>query len=265
VSNRPERILITDADNTLWDVDQLYALAQLQLLNSIEALLGFATTDGRQLEAVRYIDQRIARKHPMSLNYPVTLLIDALVRCVSGDKPDDAVEGALSCENGSTRAPGISEAQVSDLLAQFGSQLAAPPKLRCGVGNTVRRLKEQSIPVIVLTEGSKHRIEATLRLHGLESLVSDIVFQKKTERTYQNIAVHWHVEPTETFVVGDQLDVDVDIPKRVGCRTIWFPCSFRPFWTADYRVQPDFTVSNYDNVLSILTTRLITNSPTVLQ
>ncbi|MDA9393086.1 hypothetical protein WN73_21450 [Bradyrhizobium sp. CCBAU 45394] len=58
--------LFTDADNTLWDTDTVFAAAQLEMLREVEKLTGRRAPDDedRGLAFLRTIDQRIATEHP---------------------------------------------------------------------------------------------------------------------------------------------------------------------------------------------------------
>src|SRR5262245_46559998 len=69
--------LFTDADNTLWDTNAVYARAQLLLLHSLAGEHMFES-DVEALDFVRRIDQRIARLHPKGLRFPPMLLASAL-------------------------------------------------------------------------------------------------------------------------------------------------------------------------------------------
>jgi len=56
-------VLVTDADNTLWDTNAMYADAQISLYKRISQKLKLSTSK-ESLSFVREIDQAIAQKHP---------------------------------------------------------------------------------------------------------------------------------------------------------------------------------------------------------
>jgi len=246
------QLLITDADNTLWDTDQIYAKAQLKLLSDLEAVIGVMAKEDDRLEVVRRVDQAIAAQHPMRLNYPAEVLVDALTACLVGTEVHAAVDTVLRADSVATGLC-LSSAQRQLLAATFLAQIREQkPLLRSGVRETLWKLKELAIPVVILSEGVEDRVLSIVRFHALESAISHMVFQRKTAETYKAIAVDSQVELSSVFVVGDQIDCDVAVPRSIGCHTIFFPCGFKPFWTATHDVEPDFKISDYRQVFEIL-------------
>src|SRR5437016_187694 len=87
--------LVTDADNTLWDTDGVYAEAQLWLVRIVEGELKANTSRQDRLKFIREIDQSIAQRHHAGLRYPSVLLVSALRRVMAGTALNRAVHEAL--------------------------------------------------------------------------------------------------------------------------------------------------------------------------
>jgi hypothetical protein len=88
--------IYTDADNTLWDTNSVYAEAQLGLLKRAEQMAGRRTPSSTPLEYLRQYDQGIAKQHHSHLRYPPSLLIRALVKGLQGEPWETAVEHVLT-------------------------------------------------------------------------------------------------------------------------------------------------------------------------
>src|SRR5215475_8527897 len=93
VGDRP--VVFADADNTLWDTDDVYARAQVDLLKTIEFESGIKIENKDRLAFVRSLDQALAEKHRFGLRYPPRCLARALILVMTGVPEDIAIDLSL--------------------------------------------------------------------------------------------------------------------------------------------------------------------------
>src|ERR1700690_3640021 len=116
--------LFTDAANTLWDTDAVYAAAQVRLGCWVSALSPRTPdflNDAAYLAHVRHHDQQIALTHADGLRYHPMLL---------------AV--ALHCANGGDGNPAV----LMEVVEAYEDDLRAIPVLRPGVSETLPLLAD---------------------------------------------------------------------------------------------------------------------------
>ena len=128
---------------------------------------------------------------------------------------------------------------------------ACVPDLRNGVRAGLSELKTQDVRVIVLTEGDQPRCISLLEHHQIAQFVSDVRSTRKTLEVYRELTTRC-VGPA--YMVGDQLDVDVQLAKTAGLTSIYFPSDFAPGWTSDLKNDADFTINSYADIPSLLNT-----------
>jgi putative hydrolase of the HAD superfamily len=234
-------VVFSDADNTLWDTNAIFASAQLNVLDRVEAAVGAKAQASDRLAFVREIDQLLAVSHHANLKYPPSLLVASLALTLIGERPNRAVRETLS---GSLRSlPQSLDVEV--LGGTFVAELQKPPELRAGVREGLTLLSSQRIEVIVITEGSKAKCEKLIARYSLETCISDVLEGHKRPELYKR-ALAWKGVVTPSFMIGDQLDRDIVPAKAAGLTTVYFPGEFRPHWTpAEAEVRPDTTVDSY--------------------
>ncbi len=220
--------LVTDADNTLWDTNKVFADAQLAILEQVEASVG-ANTDRRdRLAFVRQFDQDIARRHEAGLKYPPVLLVQALV---------DALGAAA-----------LSDKLIDEIVASYFDVLAQKPRLRNGVRATLKWLNDAGVEIIVASEGREDRLRDNLDTHKLDALVSDLVIGRKN-RAFFNDLYQRSGDACPRVCVGDQLDRDITPAKEAGFTTLYFPGGFRPSWEFELGAQDaDRVIKSYADV-----------------
>lgn len=237
--------LVSDADNTLWDTNKVYADAQLWLLSRMETDFGLVFKEKNRLEYVREVDQAIAKIHHAGLRYPSELLVTALRRMLEGMKVEKAVRDAIH---------NVSRGEDARILAErFDSMLKTMPSLRNGVQSGLRRIRELDVPILVSTEGSLESCRARLEHWGLATFVNYVVSAPKSLELYERMANLLKLPTPKCIVVGDQLDRDILFSSRAGCTTIYFPSGFIPNWSPSIsKAQPMYTVDSFDDVADIV-------------
>jgi len=242
--------LVTDADNTLWDTNSIYAEAQLSFLSDIEKVVGQECQVPERLAFVRRLDQGLALKHEMHLRYPSAHLAAAVENALLGYPTEQAIDSALRLNN------------VTVFAQRFGRQLDRfeerirnrTPSLRQGVGDFLRQLDTRNLWLVVATETDSRRCYSVLQHHDLTHCVQDVVSGLKTPKFYDDISARY--ASTIKFSVGDQLDRDISPAMDAGFITIYFPSEFTPFWSPSaVSVSPDYEISSFAELDSIISSR----------
>ncbi|MDH4744201.1 HAD family hydrolase [Sphingomonas sp. CBMAI 2297] len=240
--------VFVDADNTLWDTDEVFARAQLALLEQVEAAVGLkaATTD--RLSFIRACDQAIAARHHDGLRYPPHLLVRALVFALQGQPSEVAARAAWSNHLPSMLA---SVDEVA-LVKRFFAALKQQPALRPGVVEGLMMLEKANATVLIVTEAARARVEETAAELGLTGHFTRVIEGKKRPDLFRRI-VRLTGDPATAYMVGDQLDRDIAPAKEAGLRTIYFPGNFVPRWTLDKeKVGPNHQVSDFAEAAAII-------------
>ncbi|MGC3524725.1 HAD family hydrolase [Pseudomonas aeruginosa] len=229
---------VSDADNTLWDTDQIYINAQLKLLAIIEESLGIQAVTSSKLQYIREIDQKISTLHHLGLRYPTEILISALSRRLQGASTTIAVKTSL--------LEGMREQDPfsMDAAKEFRDQINKTPPLREGVLDGLKELQENQAIVIIATEGSLDRIKRHLSDHKISHLITLCLEGSKTKSLYQRIA---KLHPDRhAWSIGDQLTRDIQPAAEAGFRTLYFPGGFHPFWQQATKIPSDtIEIENY--------------------
>jgi len=245
--------VFVDADNTLWDTDGVYAAAQLSLLSAVETMVGTSAASHDRLAFIRALDQDLAERHHSGLRYPPKLLTYALALALRGEPESIAVRSALmDLDHG-----GGLDTDAADLAARrFFDALKAVPTLRTGVQVGLHRLKAMGCLVIVVTEGTQARIEATVEVLGLAADIDRLIEAPKQTRLFQRLA-RLSRAPEPMFMIGDQLQRDIAPAKAAGMETIYFPGNFAPKWelVGDV-VHPDHRIDNFECIEQIVAYRI---------
>lgn len=239
-------IVVVDADNTLWDTDKVYAVAQLRLLNSVEAIINVPVPVEDRLRYLRDVDQAIASIHHKGLKYPPALLSYALELVLKGSSPSEAVGKA--CKSGVDKA----NVPALDLEKQFLKDLKINPPLRSGVTSGLRELHKYSSKIIVVTEGSQDRCNDLLRHYGLINWIDLVLEGQKRPELYKRIK-KLEDDNSVFFMIGDQLDRDIEPAKISGFFTIYYPGGFQPKWSPKVsKIKPDYKISSLEDVPPII-------------
>lgn len=237
--------LFTDADNTLWDTDAVYARAQVQMLREVEVLLGVRgpNADRQALQFLRRLDQQIAAEHPDDLRYPPLLLAAGLQHTLRGEDPATAVRLILSNR--------IEKSKVyQPIVDRFLTRLRRRPRLRIGVRRALTVAAAHSIPVTIVTESSTQRSNETLESCGLRQFVSDIISARKTPALYEQLKQSALAD--RLVMVGDQYDRDILPARAAGFDAFLYPGRFRPYWNERTVCDNRCTIKRFDEILKYI-------------
>lgn len=231
-------VLITDADNTLWDTNKVFADAQLGLLANVEKMVGREAPGANKLAFLRSHDQAIAKEDHRGLKYPPIMLVRELWIALGGAPPS-----------------AFDEKRGENIVQRYFADLRKQPKLRKGVRRGVDSMIGNGVDIWVVSEGQRDIIEKALADHGLEQAVSRVFSAQKTVELYRRLA-KLVPEKAHSMCVGDQLDRDIEPAKKAGLRTAYFPGGFRPEWTDDRMMEyADAVIDDYRDLVELLEDR----------
>jgi putative hydrolase of the HAD superfamily len=247
-ANRSDVALVADADNTLWDTDRVYAEAHLGLLSALERELGVACAAQDRLAFVRSVDQQIAAGHHLGLKYPHQLLVQALAKVLGGAAVVPAIREAVLSPPKDQVAR-----RIETLAARFEEAIRGTPELRPGVAAGLESMHKAGIQIVIATESSSDRCRSITNRWGLARFIDNIVSAPKTQELFLRIARRLQIQPTNCFVVGDQLDRDIAPAVEAGFTGIYFPGGFKPRWAPEIEhVRPAYVISSFDEVPGII-------------
>ncbi|HEU0074219.1 MAG TPA: HAD family hydrolase [Dehalococcoidia bacterium] len=167
------------------------------------------------------------------------------------------------------------------IVAEALSRLGAPDERLAGlIGNRYRDLREQSqalmpgaietlealraqgVRLALLTNGASAGQRAKIGRFQLEahfdyiSIEGEFGCGKPDERVYRAALAALESEPCDTWMVGDNLEWDVEAPMRLGITGIWFdrhaaglPTSATSILFEDGKRQPDRIIRSLTELL----------------
>ena len=219
MSRNPRIVIFTDADNTLWDTDAVYARGQLTLLEDVETAIGVRGPSKNRLQCVREYDQEIAAKHHKGLRYPPQLLAQAVALGLEGVDPRSA---ARTARLGRGPQHKLASHEPERLGQVFLEGLRVRPRLRPGVLSGLREFTARGYTTVVVTEGSKTKCRDLLRHYELESFVERVIESPKHSDLYRRVC-RLGGGADLSVMIGDQLDRDILPAKEAGLVTVYFP------------------------------------------
>lgn len=218
-------IILSDADNTLWNTDVVFANAQTGLLKVVETATKKICMEGDRLAFVRRYDQALAAIHHAHLKYPPMLLVRTLVLALDGSDANTAADSVLK---GKALPSILDQAAVDVAVQQYLAILSDIPPLLPTVMEGLVTLSAAGIPVYILTEGKVEKQKIILAHHSLKAHVAGIFEVAKNQAQFERLQQRF--TPDEVVVIGDQPDRDIVPAKNAGCTAVLVPSRFRPYW-----------------------------------
>lgn len=240
--------LFVDADNTLWDTDSVFADAQIELLDDVErAVRGSCSTKDR-LTFVRAADQELASLHHDGLRYPPVLLVRALSLALGGMEP---IRAAKVVWQGNKPAK-IDADKEREIIDRYFQSLKALPRLKQGVAEGLRQMKEFNWQILVVTESAVTRARATAEALSISHFFDRVIEGRKRAELYRRI-LKLVGSPSNAYMIGDQIDRDIAPAKQAGLKTIYFPGGFKPRWhDEEASPPPDYVISDFREAVQII-------------
>lgn len=218
-------IILTDADNTLWDTDAVFINAQIELLSVVEAATSTRCREDDKLAFVRRYDQALAALHHAHLRYPPSMLVLALVLGLNGT---DSTAAAESVIRGRIPISTLSHSIVDVGAQKYLEMLSKMPELLPTVTEGIMEAHNANIAVYVLTEGKIEKQKKILSHHSLAAFVAGVFEVTKSQTQFERLRQRF--APAEVVIIGDQPDRDVAPARAAGCTSVLVPSRFRPQW-----------------------------------
>uniref|UniRef100_E1T3W8 Haloacid dehalogenase domain protein hydrolase n=1 Tax=Burkholderia sp. (strain CCGE1003) TaxID=640512 RepID=E1T3W8_BURSG len=235
-----QRIILSDADNTLWDTDAVFAGAQLQFLEEVEAAIQIRCTEADRLDFVRRYDQELALQHHLHFRYPPIMLVFALSNGLTGMSAHTAATAAIS--GNLTKL--ISIPRGEEVVSNYQTFLNQTPPLLPGVVQGLRLAAESELPLYVITEGMIEKQRKILDSYNLSKMIRGVFEISKSIAGFERLKQRF--APSQIAVIGDQPDRDITPAKIVGLTTVAVPSRFRPAWNCeDEWADATYIAANY--------------------
>lgn len=234
-------LVVTDADNTLWDTNSVYRDAQLAYFDEVLRLARVNVNIDDRLAYLRNIDQAIAAKHKDHFRYPPFLLAEALYSALL----TEAGQNAKQAE------PAILSA-LTTAAEHFGGRVSTTvPELRKGVREGLAGLQKANARIVIVTEGPAERCKALLESHQLDATIEVLHVPRKGVVVYKQLVDGSDDRPR--VAIGDQIEKDLFPAKEAGFVTVYFPSDLKFRWSGnDKQSYVDFKIDSYADVLNVV-------------
>jgi len=96
-----------------------------------------------------------------------------------------------------------------------------------GVGEALGRLRERGVALALVTNGDRRQQRRKIEQHDLARFFDVIVIEgefgagKPEASVYRHALAGLDARPAEAWMVGDNLEWDVDAPQRLGLYGVW--------------------------------------------
>lgn len=229
------KLVVCDADNTLWDLDGVFVQEQLVLLEAVERAVGGRTTDPDRQAMVRRLDGELTNSHPAGRFYPKELLVHRLADAVAD----------RSCDLDVTTA--------RTLVARLEQAVEhAVPRLFEGVASGLELLHQHCCLIVVATEGPVERCNRLLGHFGIGRYVTACIEMVKSSHRFRDVRDRYCQQPSvHAFSIGDRIERDILPAKLAGYTTIW--CSPRGVAPRALQDTADFTVEDFAQAVRLVT------------
>jgi putative hydrolase of the HAD superfamily len=248
-------VLIVDADNTLWDTDDVFADAQRAMIDALER--HGHVLPGDKLAFLREVDGRMFEYHGR-FEYDFRMLPEALIQAVA--------QGHADIDPGIVPVLDEPSSDAVEAYEAFSSTLeTTKPDLLPGVRELVDWLRaanaagEPRVASILVSEGEQGRLTGIARHHNLDEGVFDSVhiLPGKDQHSFKTAVAEGRAilgDPCAQAVsIGDSLKRDIGPSKAAGCVTIYKPHGFHGQEAAGTpEEEPDHTVGTVHEALEII-------------
>jgi putative hydrolase of the HAD superfamily len=149
----------------------------------------------------------------------------------------------------------IPAAAVGDAIAdRFAELREAELCLFPGACEALDRLKELGVRLALITNGAAEPQRAKVVRFALEHRFDHVQiegehgFGKPDERAYMHAMERLGTTAGDTWIVGDNLEWEVEAPQRLGIHAIWYD-GYGTGLPADSRVRPDRIIRSLTELL----------------
>ena len=150
---------------------------------------------------------------------------------------------------------GIEDPPLAEEIAEVHSVLSAEAvHLSSGALETLDRLKDDGVRLALVTNGTRESQRHKINRFGLGPFFDYILIEgefgigKPDERVYMHALDQLDSQPTEAWMVGDNLEWEVAVPQRLGILGIWVDLSGKGL-PASATMQPDRIIGSLPELL----------------
>lgn len=193
------KLIAFDADDTLWPNQPHFDYAEARLY---ALLTHYADAD--QLGSRFY---EVQRQNMQLFGYGAKSFMLSMIETV------------IQLTNGA-----VTGTEIQQILDYGKRLLDFPIKLLPAVMETLTAVKQQGLPLLLLTKGDLFDQESKLARSGLGDLFDHVeIVSEKNEVTYQRIMRRYQVPPEAFVMVGNSLKSDVLPVARLGGHAAYVP------------------------------------------
>jgi 2-haloalkanoic acid dehalogenase type II len=125
--------------------------------------------------------------------------------------------------------------------------------------DVIQKLKSQRYSLGIFSNaGDDKDVQELVEKFGIQSYFDFVLtsagcyYRKPHVRAFEIALARWSASPEDAIMVGDNLEADIFGAKNLGMQTIWI--TRRAQFTEDerQRIQPDFSLSDLDELLPTL-------------
>ena len=226
-----ERIVVFDADDTLWDCQGHFEVVMQQLYNELLSWTHSLEESSRQLFATE-------RKNMHLLGYGVkafTLsILETAMRVSKGEMPVHTIQ---------------------KLLDECYTLLEFPTTPLPHVTDTLTELRRRGYPLVVFTKGELLDQQHKLERSGLQHFFCHLeITSDKGEAEFRNLAQRLGATPDRLLMVGNSLRSDVAPALAAGWQAVHIP--FHVTWELEqhdaFAHNGLTTIDRFDQLLRLL-------------
>jgi putative hydrolase of the HAD superfamily len=158
-------------------------------------------------------------------------------------------------------ALGIDQNDVSVAIAdEYSVRRLEAMFLFPGAVETLQRLKDSGVKLSLITNGEGVLQRGKIIRFGLEPYFDSIFVEgelgygKPEERVYLEAAASLNLSPQQCWIVGDNLEWEVKVPKKLGFFTVWNDCRNRGV-PQECNPEPDLVVTSIAEILENVSVR----------
>ncbi|TYZ13356.1 HAD family hydrolase [Hymenobacter lutimineralis] len=155
------------------------------------------------------------------------------------------IETVIQLTNGA-----VTGTEIQQVLDYGKRLLDFPIELLPDVMETLLAVKQQGLPLLLLTKGDLFDQESKLARSGLGDLFDHVeIVSEKNEATYQRIMRRYQVPPEAFVMIGNSLKSDVLPVARLGARAVYVP--YHTTWVMERVTEAELAGVSFHEVASL--------------
>ena len=122
---------------------------------------------------------------------------------------------------------GAPDALAPDIASDFAARRWARMALFPGVPEALHRIRQHGVSLALVTNGDRTQQRRKVEQHDLARFFDVILIEgefgtgKPDESVYRHVLDTLGARPSQSWMVGDNLEWDVAAPQRLGLRGVW--------------------------------------------